>query len=207
MIRFVSTVSLLVVLVLVLFLPSAYPPSRFLDQLRIEHQRNASFMGEGHASSILERMLDFHEKETAIAPASQMADAQPSHPVANPVADAMSQANGRFFNNPYFRSINALFILATYRCSVLIEWLPVLAAFMIAAVFDGCLVRILKSKEFLQHNPQVYAAYACATILTFCATAITFVLPVTLHPISIPIVPIAASIFVSRAVANFHRRA
>ena len=43
MIRVVAVVSLLCLLVLVLYLPSAHPPERFLAQLRIEHQATAAF--------------------------------------------------------------------------------------------------------------------------------------------------------------------
>ena len=37
MIRVVAVISLVCLLVLVLYLPSAYPPERFLAQLRMEH--------------------------------------------------------------------------------------------------------------------------------------------------------------------------
>lgn len=206
MIRFLSTSFPLLFLILALYLPSIYPPERFLDQLRLEQQQNAALLDERHATRILERTLDFHEAQTAVPPASQMADAQALHHADNSVADAMSRVSDRFFGNAYFRSIRALFILVTYRCSTLIEWFPALLVFAMAVVFDGYLIRIVKSREFLQHDPQVYAAYACATIVTFGTTAIMFVLPITLHPAFIPLVPIAASIFISRAVANFHRR-
>ncbi len=39
-----------------------------------------------------------------------------------------------------------------------------------------------------------------------CATFLALVLPVTLHPLVFSAVPIAISVFASRALANFHRR-
>lgn len=206
MIRFVATASLLTLLVLVLYLPSAYPPEHFIDQLRIEHGLNAAFWGADHATRILARMLDFQSTTKQVTPLPSMTDAPAANDVDTAVANEMSQVNRRLFNNPYFRSINTLLALATYRFCALIEWLPVLLVFMFAVLFDGLLLRIVKSKEFLQHDPEVYALHACAAIVATCATVIAFVLPITLHPLALPIVPVAISVFMSRAVANFHRR-
>lgn len=77
---------------------------------------------------------------------------------------------------------------------------------MLAVLFDGFLMRIIKSKELGQHTPEVYGLNACAAIMTACATVLAFVLPITLHPLALPVVPLSISVFMSRAVANFHRR-
>ncbi len=206
MIRFVSTVSLLVLLVLVLYLPSVYPPNQFFDQVRIEHALNAQFWGERNAADILARMLDFQEAKTQVLPASPTVNPRGANTGGNPVAFQMTQVTNRFFNNPYFRSISSLFVLASYRFSALIEWLPILLVFMAVVLLDGVLVRMIKSKEFLQHNPQIFALFACASIATACATIIAFVLPITLNPLTISILPIVLSVFMRQAVANFHRR-
>ena len=50
-IRVVSTISLILLLILVLYLPSAHPPEHFISQLSIEHERNSAFWGEEHAVS------------------------------------------------------------------------------------------------------------------------------------------------------------
>ena len=42
MIRAVAAVSLLILLVLVLYVPAAHPPERFLAQLRAEHEAAAA---------------------------------------------------------------------------------------------------------------------------------------------------------------------
>ena len=42
-IRVVSTISLILLLILVLYLPSAHPPERFITQLSVEHERNRPF--------------------------------------------------------------------------------------------------------------------------------------------------------------------
>jgi len=206
MIRFVSTASLLALLVLVLYLPSACPPQRFIEQVRIEAGLNNAIWGKEHATRILARMLDIQATTKKGNPVPSIADAPSPAGADAAVANEMRQVNRRLFNNPYFQSIDALLILATYRLSALVEWLPVLLVFMLAVLFDGFLVRIIKSKEFGQHNPEVYALNASAAIMTACATVLAFVLPITLHPLALPMVPLSISIFMSRAVANFHRR-
>lgn len=206
MIRFVSTASLLALLILVLYLPSATPPQRFLDQLRAEHAMTVEFWGREHAMRILSRALDWQTAANRASPVPSPTDAPAPNPVDLAVAKQMAEVNHRLFNNPYFRSIDTLLALATYRFSGLLELLPALRVFMLAALFDGFLVRIVKSKEFLQHNPEVFALHVCAAIMTACATVLALVLPVTLHPLMLAVVPIAISVFASRALADFHLR-
>jgi hypothetical protein len=122
------------------------------------------------------------------------------------MAKQMSDVNARLLNNTYFRSIDTLFALATYRFSALLETLPLLALFVVAALVDGYVLRIVKSKEFLQHAPERFALYGCATIILVGATVVALVAPVTLPPLALCFVPVVLSVFVSRAVANFHRR-
>lgn len=206
MIRFVSTVSLVALLILVLYLPSATPPERFIDQLRVEHALTIDFWGRDHAMRILSRMLDWQATAKQASPVPSPTDAPVPNPVDLAVARQMTEVNHRLFNNSYFRSIDTLLALATYRVSGLIEWLPALLVFTLAVLVDGFLVRIIKSKEFLQHNPEVFALHVCGAIMTACATVLALVLPVTLHPLAFSVVPIAISVFISRALADFHLR-
>lgn len=206
MIRFVLTMSLAALLILVLYLPSAYPPQRFTDQLRREHALAIDFWGRDHAMRILSRMLFLQAAAIPANPVPSSADAPLPTPVNFAVAKQMAEVNHRLFNNPYFRSIDTLFALATYRFSILIEWMPALLVFMLASLFDGFLVRIVKSKEFVQHSPEMFALHICTVIMTACATVLAFVLPITMHPVVFSVVPIALSVFASRALADFHKR-
>lgn len=206
MIRAVSTASLLALLILVLYLPSAYPPQHFIEQLRTEHALTTDFWGHDHAMRILSRMLDWQTTATQASPVPVATDAPAPGPFNVTVAKQMAEVNHRLLNNPYFRSIDTLLALATYRLAVLVESLPALLVFMLAALFDGYLLRIVKSKEFVQHNPEVFALHICAAIMTACAAVLAFVLPVTLHPLMLSAVPVVVSVFASRALADFHRR-
>lgn len=206
MIRFVATASLLALLILVLYLPSAYRPERFMNQLRAEHALNADFWGREPAMRILSRMLELQAVANEVAPIPTQANANAPNAIDAVAGKQMWEANARLFNNTYFRSVETLLALASYRLSALLEPLPFLLIFMAAAVFDGFVLRIVKSKEFRRHNPGMYALYVCGAIVTACATLVVFVLPVTLAPPMLGIVPVALCLFASRAVANFHRR-
>jgi hypothetical protein len=203
MIRVVAIASLLALLILVLYLPSAYPPERFMNQLRAEHALNADFWGPEPAMRILSRMLDLQVVATQVTPVPTEAKAAA---IDLAVGKHMSDVNARLFNNAYFRSVETLLALGTYRLSALLEPLPFLLIFMAAAVFDGFLLRIVKSKEFRRHEPEMFALHVCGAIVTACATVLAFVMPVTLTPPILCLVLAALSLFASRAVANFHRR-
>lgn len=206
-IRIASTVSLVVVLIAVLYLPAAYPPPHFLSQLRIEHAVNTEVWGHQHALQILSRMLDLHEEsqQASLMPRAFTA-AQASEQIDTVVATHMAQVSTRLTANQYFKSLDALFALATYRFSVFAQWLPCLLVFVLVAVFDGAMRRLIKSKEFLQHNPEKYALSASMAMVIACSTIVAFVIPVTLHPLILVMVPAGIGIFAGLALAHFHVR-
>ena len=206
MIRAVAILSLVSLLVLVLYLPSAHPPERFIAQLRAEHDATVEFWGRDPATRILSRALSVQDAARDATPVPSPTAAPAASGVSGAVASEMASVNQRLFNNAYFRSIDALVMLASFRLSTLVEWLPWLLAFMVAVVADGYVVRAIKAKEFRQHDPEMFALYACAAIVTACATVIGFVVPIDMHPLVMPCVPLGVSVLVSRAVGSFHQR-
>lgn len=206
MIRIVAVLSLLVLLVLVLYVPSAHPPERFLSRLRAEHEAATAYWGAEPATHMLDRAMSMQDSTAQVTPIPAAKDAPSPAGVNGAVSREMSSVNQRLFNNAYFRAVDALLLLASYRLSTLLEWLPWLAAFVLAAVVDGGLARLIKAKEFLQHDPEMFAFYASLGIVILCATVIGFVLPVTLHPLLLPCVPLVVGVLVGRAVGCFHRR-
>ena len=205
MIRIVSIVSLLAVLVLVTYLPSRFPAERFVNQLMAEHNANEAFWGKRHAYAILERMLDLQESASQVSPVPTTTNQVPNA-TNGAVAAQFDSVNHRLFHNAYFRSIDALLALASYRLCVILEWLPALLIFIAAIAIDGFLVRVIKSKEFKQHNPEAYAIYLCLAIIVTCTTFILLVVPTTLPTLLFPYALAAIGLFLSRAIANFHRR-
>ena len=186
MIRGVALVSLIALLVLVLYLPSAQPPERFVAQLRAEHSAAAAFWGDAPAAHMLSRALSVQESARSATPLPSSGDAPEIKGVNGAVANEMASVNQRLFNNAYFRSIDALLLLASFRLATLLEWLPWLLAFVAAAMVDGYLVRSIKAKEFLHHDPELFAVYASGAIVVACGTVLAFVVPVALHPLVVP---------------------
>ena len=206
MIRAVAVLSLLVLLVLVLYVPSAHPPERFLAQLRAEHEAATAYWGAEPATRMLDRAMRMQDSTAEVTPIPAAKDAPSPAGVNGAVSREMSSVNQRLFNNTYFRAVDALLLLASYRLSTLLEWLPWLAAFVLAALVDGGFARLIKAKEFLQHDPEMFALYASLGIVTLCATVVGFVLPMTLHPLLLPCVPLVVGVLAGRALGCFHRR-
>jgi hypothetical protein len=207
MIRATSVLSLVILLILVLYIPSAQPPQRFVAQIRIEHEATAAFWGADPATRILARAVRLQDVAADVTPIPKATDPPSTTGVNNAVAQEMASVNQRLFNNLYFRSVDALLLLGSYRLATLLEWLPWLVAFALATVADGWFIRLIKASEFVQHDPEMFAVYACLAIITTCATVVGFVVPVTLHPLVLPCVPLVISALIGRALGCFHRRA
>lgn len=201
MIRAIAITALVTLLILVLYLPSAHPPERFLAQLRAEHATSVSFWGQEAATRMLNRALSLQGDTAQITPLPK-----PSATPNNASAAEMAAMNQRLFNNPYFRSIDALLLLASYRAAALLQWLPWLSLLIVVMTVDTSLQRLIKAKEFRQHNPELFALYACLGIITACATVVVCAAPVSWHPLVMPLLPLGVGFWGSRAWGHYHRR-
>ncbi|MBI3147660.1 MAG: DUF4400 domain-containing protein [Betaproteobacteria bacterium] len=206
MIRVVSIAALMCLLVLVLYLPSAHPPERFLAQIRSEHQAMEETWGETPVMRILDRALGLQVAAREATPVPPIASASAASGVDGAVARELASVNQRLFGNSYFRAIDALVLLAAFRLSAMLEWLPWMAAFLVAAMADGAISRVIKSKEFLHHDPERFALYASMSILLACAAVVALVLPVGVHPLVSPIIVATLAVLWGRSIAHFHKR-
>ncbi len=75
MIRAVAVLSLLVLLVLVLYVPSAHPPERFLSQLRAEHEAATAYWGAEPATRMLDRAMRMQDSTAEVTPHAGSGDA------------------------------------------------------------------------------------------------------------------------------------
>src|SRR5207245_2599864 len=116
MIRFCAIAAAIALALIVLYLPAANPPQRFLDQMKREHQINIDFWGNDHAHRILARMLNL---QAALGDSpSSTPSALPVSAVDQAVAGEVSRVSERLMNNQYFRAIDTLMALAMYRLAV-----------------------------------------------------------------------------------------
>jgi hypothetical protein len=206
-VRFVASFCVLIAGAFILYIPSAHPPEHFLDQLRIEHEMNADFWGPGRAAHIMERMLDWQGEVARVSAFPQtVASNPPATALDAAVASEMTKMTARMFNNRYFKSIDTLLVLATYRFSAFVEWVMLGAVFVLAAWVDGFARRLVKNKEFLHYSPELFGLHLATLIVLLCATAVAFVVPLTLHPLVLATVPFGVAACGSCALANFHHR-
>src|SRR3990167_3566546 len=133
MIRAVAVVSLVLLLVLVLYVPAAHPPERFLGQLRSEHEAAVAFWGPEPAYRMLDRAMRLQSGAAEASPLPAARDMPRTPGINGAVAIEMASVNQRLFNNAYFRSVDALLMLASYRLSSLLEWLPWLLPLVVLA--------------------------------------------------------------------------
>jgi len=206
-IRAVAAASLLALVALVLYLPAANGPETFLRQVTVEHEANLHVLGPDAARRIFDRM-SFLQSQSAGANSipSTILDNPGPPPVDITVARHVSAAGARILDSRYVRAMEALLALALFRIASLAEWLPLVSAFLLVAIFDGLIRRAVKSKEFLRHDPELFAAHASLAVLTAYGVALSVVLPTTIHPYAFASAPLLAALFSGQTIANFHAR-
>jgi hypothetical protein len=208
MIRATFIVCLAALLVVALYVPSAYPPERFLDQLRQEHESIAQLWNDAVAARILDTALGLQDSARHAAPSPYAAPPDASAAaVDTAVAGAMSSVSQRLFGNAYFRSIEALFLLAMFRLGTMSHALPWLLPFVTAIFADGQVSRLLKSREFKQHDPEVFALAIVAAMVVFCVTFVALLVPAEIPVIVWTAAPLLVALLAGRAFACFHLRA
>ncbi len=205
MVRYVWIGAMLAILCIVLYIPSASPPERFTEVLRAEHAVSRDLWGPVVADRILRRMLDIQQATPPLseppAPTVQVGQ-QPTIDAAT--AAQMTQVSMRLFGNPYFRAIDSLFALATYRLSTIIELLPLLMIFLLVVGVDGFVLRQVRAKEFVAHSAEMFGASLIAAIVLGSMVAIAAFLPMRLHPMFFTLSLLAMLFSLSRAIANYH---
>ena len=209
MLRILTGIALLSIVVVALYLPSQFPAHRFYDQLRAEHTTNEQFWGDDHADAILERALALDAK-VVNAPAT----VAPAVAVARQAADPLSRTNlqltqlkERFVSSSYVQGLRATLLLAEYRLSALIQWFPAMLIFVVVAILDGLVVRLVSSYEFGDHSPVKFGAFGFALVGFVWLVAVSFMWPTAIHPVFYGVVPVVLAVLLATVVANFHRNA
>lgn len=201
MIRVVSIASLLILLVLVLYLPSATPASVFFDRVRAEHGLHGTAWGHGHAQAALARALSAVERPVA---APLMPAGTPRQGRAETAAGRQLDTVGqRILGSGYLRSLNALLLLAVFRLAALAQLAPGLLMLAGACLADGLVRRWVKSREFSRHHPEIWIASVCLGWLAICGTVICSVLPVSVPVTLLPLLASVLCVCTGVAIANY----
>lgn len=205
MIRAILLVALSGLLLLVLYLPSAYPPERFLSQVLSEDAAIKALWNDERAHRILARALQMALPHERTLIGANRAPLTPAPSPGTPAAE-LEAASQRLLANDYVRSTEALVVLAAYRLSTLLQWAPWLVAIWVALIADGLIVRAIKAREFRQHDPEVFAVWAGIGCCVVIAMVVAWVLPWELHPLAGPAAVLSLGLALGTAVRSFHRR-
>lgn len=198
--------ALAALLVYVLYLPAADPPEFFLQLLRTERAFNATFWGEDDEYRILGRALRLYARRDDLTPTAFVSAPSDAPAGGSPVsAQPMSAVVERLLHNRYGQGFDALLLLAGYRCAVLAQWLPWIGGFVLIACFDACMVRIIRSKEFLAPSPTRFALCASGATLALVLGLLLLVCPTAIHPLLLGSVPLLTGAFSARALSHVHR--
>jgi uncharacterized membrane protein YciS (DUF1049 family) len=208
MIRYIFIATMSALLCIVLYIPSRVGHAEFMQVLRDEHALAGEVWGQEAADRILSRMLDLQQAPAMATPALAVAlvagTASGPGAVDAAMAAQVGQVGARLFSNPYFRSIDSLFALVSYRLCAAFELLPVLAVFLFAVVLDGSVVRVVRSKELIAHSAERFSASLAAGILLGAGVMVAWFLPIQLHPMVVMAALLAMLFVMSRALANYH---
>jgi hypothetical protein len=197
--------TMLAILCIVLSIPSASPPERFTEVLRAEHAVTLDIWGPAVADRILRRMLDIQQGSPPLSePPAPMVLVGQQPAVDAAMSAQMTQMSMRLFGNPYFRSIDSLFALATYRLSAIIDLLSLLTIFLLVVAVDGFGLRQVRAKEFVAHSEEMFGGSLIAAIILGGMVAVAAFLPMRLHPMFFTLSLLAMFFALSRAIANHH---
>lgn len=204
MIRFVFAGAMLAILCIVLYIPSAVPPERFLDILRSEHALMQRTWGNETADRVLARMLAMQEVAPSVASSTAKTESEPSSAVDSAMTAQVGHMSQRLLSNPYFRAIDALFALVAYRLSAAYELLPMMGVFLMIFSIDGFVVRKVRSREFIAHSAEMFGASIVGGIVLGSAVVVSWFLPYQFHPMLMIAVLLTMLFVMSRAFANYH---
>lgn len=204
MVRAVLIAVMTLILCVVLYTPSVMPPERFIETIKRENAAHRHTWGEDSANRILIRLLDAQQAvPTSSSSPVVVESTRPGDPQAA-MARQVNDMGARLFANAYFKSIDGLFALATYRACALLELLPFALVVLIVVLVDGLVVRKVRSKEFLPHSAEAFSISAVGSILFAAGLVLSLFVPYSFPP-TIIAVSVAVMLYVlSRAVANYH---
>jgi Domain of unknown function (DUF4400) len=117
---------------------------------------------------------------------------------------AMQQLTGGLLANPYFDSIDALFLLALSRLSATMEWLPLLGIFALLVTIDGLALRRVRAKELVANSAELFGFSILGASLAVCTVLVVTFIPTPWPPMLLPILLLVALLLMGRALADYH---
>lgn len=202
--RCIVIVALTVLLLLVLYLPAATAPAQFVAVIKADHAATTRYWGDVQALGMLRRAMAWQvAAEPAPIPAQSLPKATAG--IDRAMQSEVAALGERVTGSAYFRSMQAMMLLASYRAAVMCQSAIVLALMLVAAVVDGLVVRSVRQKEFVEHNPEKCTLAACSTVILCCGMALACALPMALPSAMMPGMGALVCISIRSALANYQK--
>ncbi len=204
MVRMTALVTLLAMLVLLLYVPVTRSPDYFASITDEQYQRDTHYWSPELADEAIDRMRRLHPTVIgAVPPIAPPTRLPPT--LAPPLQREIDRIGAVLAGNAYLKSVDAVLALGTYRLRFLGMHWSLSALLMVAAVGDGLCRRTIRSREFLQHDPEVFGLCTAGFILLACSGVVLCVLPLPLHPGVLPLVAPAMALLVGQALGHYHK--
>lgn len=206
MIRYLAIALVAGMLGLVLWLPASHPAAHFYQAARADHAACSRMWGTRFATSALEAALTTTAVERPPLP-DDTAMSGPTGPAERRLAISMQATMDRIYGSPYMRAIDAMTVLALYRMATLAYLLAGIGLFLLPALADAAMRRVIRTHEFRRHDPERYALGLAGALLATGALFASCMLPVPLptyvHPCALLVVACCLHV----VLANFHHSA
>lgn len=206
MIRATLLLVLTAILFITLYIPAVTTPDGFLTVIRAEHLHSVEVWGEDHANAVMSRTLSAHETPQSTAEravALGISFERASDPLTKPMSKPLKSLTERAFKNEYFRSVEALLVMVTFRLLSLSALLPLALVFAFSCLVDGYVLRLVRAKEFISPSAEAFGVMLGLSIILVGGLVVLFFLPVPLSPVVPVSVLVVAAFALSRAVSEY----
>lgn len=207
---------LIVTLVTIFGLPALVTPVAYKNEVIKERQDLIASMGDESAQKIIQSADEtythvfedtgFHKgfmEHYSIPEKDILANAPvQTDPLApDPVAKYQRQIQG------YFVSLFISFYEWIFRTVQMLIWVTLALPFMVAACWDGMMLRKVKAASFIYSSPAMYSGVWHALIATFFGVNWMLNMPVPVKPFLYPLVAVMLAMLVRTLLSNLQRSA
>ncbi|HEX8606430.1 MAG TPA: DUF4400 domain-containing protein [Pseudoduganella sp.] len=203
MIRYLAIALAAGMLGLVLWLPASQPAAQFYQAARADHAACSKLWGRRFATAALDSALAMAVVEP-LPRKFDTATAGPSGPAERRLAVRMQGMLDRIYGSPYMRGVDAMMTLALYRLATLGYLTVGICLFLVPAITDAAMRRIIRTYEFRRHDPERYAFALAGAMAMTVALFASCVLPMPLPPYLAPCIMLMMVYCLHVVLANFH---
>jgi Domain of unknown function (DUF4400) len=178
----------------------------FLERAVVEHAINTDYWGKERAESIHAAAIWLFGFVNPLPIPQRQYEGSTDLPSVQ-LTQPVSQAFQRVGDTAYVRALVAAVYLFCYRLASVWQWMNILGAFLLLALFDGDVERRIKTKEFRPHSPAMHGMFAHLFVIGVGLGLFALFWTITIPPIAFGVMLLTLIGFVRVVVSNFHHTA